>query len=53
MNYQLMINMKEYEPEFDQMLFNLPLQDQHLKKFITMLLWVEQFLSLYLQKIYT
>ena len=25
MNYQLMINMKEYEPEFDQMLFNLPL----------------------------
>ena len=25
MNYQLMVNMKEYEPEFDQMLFNLPL----------------------------
>ena len=25
MNYQLMDQMKEYEPEFDQMLFNLPL----------------------------
>ena len=25
MNYQLTTNMKEYEPEFDQMLFNLPL----------------------------
>ena len=25
MNYQMMCEMKEYEPEFDQMLFNLPL----------------------------
>ena len=35
MNYQLMVNMKEYEPEFDQMLFNLPLSG--LKKFILIL----------------
>ena len=32
MNYQLMINMKEYEPEFDQMLFNLPLAGSTFKK---------------------
>tara|TARA_R100001129_G_scaffold113829_1_gene78544 strand:- start:153 stop:2651 length:2499 start_codon:yes stop_codon:yes gene_type:complete len=32
MNYQLMINMKEYEPEFDQMLFNLPLSGSTFKK---------------------
>ena len=25
MNYQIMVEMKEYEPEFDQMLFDLPL----------------------------
>ena len=25
MNYEIMEKMKEYEPEFDQMLFNLPL----------------------------
>jgi hypothetical protein len=32
MNYQLMIEMKEYEPEFDQMLFNLPLSGSTFKK---------------------
>ena len=31
MNYQLMIEMKEYEPEFDQMLFNLPLSGSTFK----------------------
>jgi len=32
MNYQLMVEMKEYEPEFDQMLFNLPLAGSTFKK---------------------
>ena len=32
MNYQLMTEMKEYEPEFDQMLFNLPLAGSAFKK---------------------
>ena len=32
MNYQLMINMKEYEPEFDSMLFHLPLAGSTFKK---------------------
>ena len=32
MNYQLMVNMKEYDPEFDQMLFNLPLSGSTFKK---------------------
>jgi hypothetical protein len=32
MNYQLMVEMKEYEPEFDQMLFNLPLAGSAFKK---------------------
>ena len=32
MNYQLMVAMKEYEPEFDQMLFNLPLAGSTFKK---------------------
>ena len=32
MNYQIMIEMKEYEPEFDQMLFNLPLAGSTFKK---------------------
>ena len=32
MNYQLMDQMKEYEPEFDQMLFNLPLAGSTFKK---------------------
>ena len=32
MNYQLMVEMPEYEPEFDQMLFNLPLAGSTFKK---------------------
>jgi len=32
MNYQIMTQMKEYEPEFDQMLFNLPLAGSTFKK---------------------
>ena len=37
MNYEIMEKMKEYEPEFDSMLFHLPLSgSQLLKKFITM-----------------
>jgi len=32
MNYQMMCEMKEYEPEFDQMLFNLPLSGSTFKK---------------------
>ena len=32
MNYSLMVKMKEYEPEFDQMLFNLPLAGSTFKK---------------------
>ena len=32
MNYQLMFKMKEYEPEFDQMLFYLPLSGSAFKK---------------------
>ena len=32
MNYQIMDQMKEYEPEFDQMLFNLPLAGSTFKK---------------------
>ena len=32
MNYQLMDQMKEYEPEFDQMLFYLPLAGSSFKK---------------------
>ena len=32
MNYQLMCEMPEYEPEFDQMLFNLPLAGSAFKK---------------------
>ncbi len=36
MNYQLMDKMKEYEPEFDQMLFYLPLSGSTFKKVYTM-----------------
>jgi len=36
MNWQLMDQMKEYEPEFDQMLFYLPLSGSTFKKFIMM-----------------
>ena len=32
MNYQIMCEMTEYEPEFDQMLFNLPLAGSTFKK---------------------
>ena len=32
MNYQIMDQMKEYEPEFDQMLFYLPLAGSTFKK---------------------
>jgi hypothetical protein len=32
MNYQIMSQMKEYEPEFDQMLFYLPLSGSSFKK---------------------
>ena len=32
MNYQIMDQMKEYEPEFDQMLFYLPLSGSTFKK---------------------
>ena len=32
MNYQIMDKMKEYEPEFDQMLFYLPLAGSAFKK---------------------
>ena len=32
MNYQIMSEMKEYEPEFDQMLFYLPLAGSTFKK---------------------
>ena len=32
MNYQIMDQMKEYEPEFDQMLFHLPLSGSTFKK---------------------
>ena len=51
MNYQLMDQMKEYEPEFDQMLFYLPLQVLHLKKFIMTIYWDELYQSLFLQMI--
>tara|TARA_R100001198_G_scaffold70250_1_gene42678 strand:- start:50 stop:574 length:525 start_codon:yes stop_codon:yes gene_type:complete len=32
MNYQIMVEMREYEPEFDQMLFDLPLAGSTFKK---------------------
>ena len=32
MNYEIMEKMKEYEPEFDQMLFHLPLSGSTFKK---------------------
>ena len=35
MNYQIMCEMPEYEPEFDQMLFDLPLAGSTFKKFTT------------------
>ena len=51
MNYQIMEKMKEYEPEFDQMLFNLPLAGSAFKK-VTMMIWnKEQYQSLFQQMI--
>ena len=48
MNYQIMDEMKEYESEFDQMLFYYHLQDLHLKKCTTMKLCREQYQNLFL-----
>ena len=41
MNYLIMDQMKEYEEEFDSMLFHLPLAGSTFKKFTTMYQWVE------------
>ena len=38
MNYQIMDQMKEYEPEFDSMLFHLPLAGSTFKKVTTMII---------------
>ena len=47
MNYEIMDQMKEYEPEFDQMLFNFLYQDQLLKVYYDE--WKEElYQSLYL-----
>ena len=51
MNYQIMDQMKEYEPEFDQMLFYLPLCGSTFKKVYYDSLWVEPYLNLYRQMI--
>ena len=51
MNYQLMNKMKEYEPEFDQLLFISLLAALLLRKFITMNFLTEPFLNLYQQMI--
>ncbi len=34
MNYELMEKMKEYEPDFDQILFNLPLAGSAFKSIL-------------------
>ena len=49
MNYQIMDKMTEYESDFDQMLFYLPLSGSTFKKFTTTIYWDEQFLSLFQQ----
>jgi len=51
MNYQLMVEMKEYEPEFDQMLFNLPLSGSTFKKVYFDSYSIVVFLNMCLQKI--
>ena len=51
MNYELMEKMQEYEPEFDQMLFHLPLAGSTFKKFTMTIYWDELFLSLSQQMI--
>ena len=43
MNYELMEKMGEYEPEFDQMLFHLPLAGSTFKK-----VYYDDLLELYL-----
>ena len=49
MNYLIMDEMKEYEAEFDSMLFIYHLLVLHLKKVYYDCLWVELYLNLYLQ----
>ena len=51
MNYQIMDQMKEYEPEFDQMLFYLPLAGSTFKKVYYDDFMEEQYLNLYQQMI--
>ena len=51
MNYQIMDQMKEYEPEFDSMLFHLLFQVVHLKKYTTMKWNKERYQSLFQQMI--
>jgi len=51
MNYQIMDVMKEYEPEFDQMLFYLPLAGSAFKKVYFDAMLGRTFLNLYQQKI--
>ena len=51
MNYQLMDQMEEYEPEFDQMLFHLPLSGSTFKKFIMTIYFNELYLSSFKQMI--
>ena len=49
MNYLIMDQMKEYEAEFDSMLFHLPLAGSTFKKVYYDVPWVELYQSLYLQ----
>ena len=50
MNYLIMDEMKEYEPEFDSMLFHLPLAGSTFKKvYYDVQTWEELYLSLCLQ----
>ena len=52
MNYQIMDQMKEYEPEFDQMLIlPSPVRLYLSRKFIMTISWVEPFLNLSLRMI--
>ena len=53
MNYQIMDQMKEYEPEFDSMLFHLPLAGSTFKKvYYDDLYYKEPFQNLFLQKMW-
>ena len=49
MNYQIMDRMKEYEPEFDSMLFHLPLAGSTFKKVYYDDLYKERFPNLFQQ----